>query len=273
VRWRPCLPWDRTAARRGRPRNVAGQVLLPASSYGPRSGNKARVPKPAAGLVVGMAMVSRDFGRARIDSEVWSQPELGIAGIAENTVRISRFGVTLYFLRENDTLDADGSAVAIRAAWGDRRRAVGGSGAARPAAACARGALGFPLRRVAGTGDWPGSRWRATTRAVRDTEVDEHSGTGKGSGGMWSAGGVTRSDPGARAPDTSKRAPVTSKRPWRSPMACGAGQLQSSPATSASPSKPPASSGGIARPSKLMPASVRTSPFSAMGYIATGVTR
>jgi hypothetical protein len=66
-------------------------------------------------LVVGMALVSRLFGRARIDSDVWSQPELGVAGIAGNTVRISRFGVTLYLLRETYTLDPDGSGVRVHA--------------------------------------------------------------------------------------------------------------------------------------------------------------
>jgi hypothetical protein len=62
-------------------------------------------------LVKAMALVKH----ARIDSTVWCQPELGTAGIAGNTVRISRRGITLYLLKESYTLDPDGSDVQVHA--------------------------------------------------------------------------------------------------------------------------------------------------------------
>jgi hypothetical protein len=52
---------------------------------------------------------------ARIDSKIWADRSYGAAGLAGNTVRISRFGITLYLLRETYTLDADGSDVGVHA--------------------------------------------------------------------------------------------------------------------------------------------------------------
>jgi hypothetical protein len=66
-------------------------------------------------LARGMALVHRLTGNARIDSDVWARPEDGVAGVAGNTVRISRFGITLYLLRETYTLDENGSDVAVHA--------------------------------------------------------------------------------------------------------------------------------------------------------------
>ena len=66
-------------------------------------------------LARGMALVHRLTGDARIDSDVWARPEEGIAGVAGNTVRISRFGITLYLLRETYTLAENGSDVAVHA--------------------------------------------------------------------------------------------------------------------------------------------------------------
>jgi len=51
----------------------------------------------------------------RIDSTLWSRPEDGVAGVAGNTVRISKFGMTLYLLRETYTLAEDGKNVAVDA--------------------------------------------------------------------------------------------------------------------------------------------------------------
>ena len=51
----------------------------------------------------------------RIDSELWAHPDEGAAGVAGNTVRISKFGITLYLLRETYTLDPNGKDVAVHA--------------------------------------------------------------------------------------------------------------------------------------------------------------
>jgi hypothetical protein len=52
---------------------------------------------------------------AKIDSRIWADEDERPAGVAGNTVRISKFGVTLYLLKETYTLDAHGSDVAVRA--------------------------------------------------------------------------------------------------------------------------------------------------------------
>lgn len=64
-------------------------------------------------LARGMALASRLTGNARIDSDVWARPEEGLAGVAGNTVRISRFRITLYLLEETYTLDENGTDVAV----------------------------------------------------------------------------------------------------------------------------------------------------------------
>jgi hypothetical protein len=51
----------------------------------------------------------------RIDSELWAHPDEGAAGVAGNTVRISKFGLTLYLLKETYTLDPNGKDVAVHA--------------------------------------------------------------------------------------------------------------------------------------------------------------
>ena len=66
-------------------------------------------------LVRGMEVTHRLTGDSRIDSDVWARAEEGIAGVAGNTVRISRFGITLYLLRETYTLDENGADVAVHA--------------------------------------------------------------------------------------------------------------------------------------------------------------
>jgi hypothetical protein len=55
------------------------------------------------------------FTPARIDSRIWADPDAGPAGVAGNTVRISKLGVTLYLLKETYTLNPDGSDVAVHA--------------------------------------------------------------------------------------------------------------------------------------------------------------
>jgi hypothetical protein len=51
----------------------------------------------------------------RIDSKLWDDPARDAAGVAGNTVRISKFGVTVYLLKETYTLDPNGSDVAVHA--------------------------------------------------------------------------------------------------------------------------------------------------------------
>jgi hypothetical protein len=65
-------------------------------------------------LLLGM-QASQMFGTSRIDSTLWARPEEGVAGVAGNTVRISKFGLTLYLLHETYTLAEDGSDVAVHA--------------------------------------------------------------------------------------------------------------------------------------------------------------
>jgi hypothetical protein len=66
-------------------------------------------------LARAMELTHRLTGDSRIDSNVWARPDVGAAGIAGNTVRISRFGITLYLLQESYTLDPDGHNVAVHA--------------------------------------------------------------------------------------------------------------------------------------------------------------
>jgi hypothetical protein len=65
-------------------------------------------------LLLGM-QASQLLGESRIDSSLWARPEEGVAGVAGNTVRISKLGLTLYLLKETYTLSADGSDVAVHA--------------------------------------------------------------------------------------------------------------------------------------------------------------
>ena len=66
-------------------------------------------------LTWGMELMHRLTGDSRIDSDVWAKPDEGVAGVAGNTVRISRFGITLYLLQESYTLDENGADVAVHA--------------------------------------------------------------------------------------------------------------------------------------------------------------
>jgi hypothetical protein len=66
-------------------------------------------------LALAMALAHRLTGDSRIDSDVWARPEDGVAGVAGNTVRISRFGITLYLLQETYTLSENGADVAVHA--------------------------------------------------------------------------------------------------------------------------------------------------------------
>ncbi|MEA2408941.1 MAG: hypothetical protein QOE69_3060 [Thermoleophilaceae bacterium] len=66
-------------------------------------------------LAHGMSLVQRLMGDSRLDSRIWADPGEGDFGVARNVVRISRFRLTLYLLREQYTLDRDGTNVVVNA--------------------------------------------------------------------------------------------------------------------------------------------------------------
>jgi hypothetical protein len=67
-------------------------------------------------LVVMMHTVQLLTGAAKLDSTVVAKPDEGDFGQADNVVKLSKFGVTLYLLKETYVLDRDGSAVTVHAA-------------------------------------------------------------------------------------------------------------------------------------------------------------
>jgi hypothetical protein len=66
-------------------------------------------------LTLGMALFQAVFGASRIDSEIVAALGEGSFGVARNVVRIHKFGLTLYLLRERYTLDANGTDVRVDA--------------------------------------------------------------------------------------------------------------------------------------------------------------
>jgi hypothetical protein len=95
---------------RGRWRGAFGFRIVDRAAF-----RAARLTRKERLLARGMALVHRLTSDSRIDSDVWARPEDGVAGVAGNTVRISRFGITLYLLRETYTLAENGSDVAVHA--------------------------------------------------------------------------------------------------------------------------------------------------------------
>jgi hypothetical protein len=67
-------------------------------------------------LVVVMHVLQRCTGAVRLDSTIVPKPAEGACGVAENSVRLSRFGVPLYLLHERYVLDQDGTDVIVEAA-------------------------------------------------------------------------------------------------------------------------------------------------------------
>jgi hypothetical protein len=65
------------------------------------------------GLVVAMALTQRLTGASRLESAIAAHPASGAFGVAENVVRLSKFGVTLYLLRERYVLAPDGTGVTV----------------------------------------------------------------------------------------------------------------------------------------------------------------
>jgi hypothetical protein len=66
-------------------------------------------------LARGMNLVQRLTGDSRLYSKIVASPEEGDFGVARNVVRISRFRITLYLLKEQYTLDRDGRSVVVNA--------------------------------------------------------------------------------------------------------------------------------------------------------------
>lgn len=66
-------------------------------------------------LVIAMHMTQRITGGSRLDSTIVAKPSSGAFGEADNVVRLSKFGVTLYLLQERYVLDPDGSTVTVHA--------------------------------------------------------------------------------------------------------------------------------------------------------------
>lgn len=66
-------------------------------------------------LVTAMHVGQLATGSCRLDSTIVAKPSAGEFGEAVNTVRLSRFGVTLYELNERYSLDADGRRVVVYA--------------------------------------------------------------------------------------------------------------------------------------------------------------
>lgn len=66
-------------------------------------------------LVVAMDLTQRLTGPSRLDSTIVASPSAGAFGVADNVVRVSKFGVTLYLLKERYVLAPDGRGVTVEA--------------------------------------------------------------------------------------------------------------------------------------------------------------
>ncbi|MGW0751392.1 hypothetical protein [Streptomyces sp. NPDC002587] len=66
-------------------------------------------------LVVAMALTQRLTGASRLESTIIASPSAGAFGVADNVVRVSKFGVTLYLLKERYLLAPDGRGVTVEA--------------------------------------------------------------------------------------------------------------------------------------------------------------
>lgn len=65
-------------------------------------------------LTIGMFIIMRLFGKGRIYSKLLGFPDQGDAGVVTNLVHITKFGLTLYLLREEYILNPDGRQVHVR---------------------------------------------------------------------------------------------------------------------------------------------------------------
>lgn len=65
-------------------------------------------------LVIAMFLFQKVTGASVISSDMLAHPEQGTFGVATNTVRIHKWGLTLYLLHEEYDLDPNGSSVKVR---------------------------------------------------------------------------------------------------------------------------------------------------------------
>ncbi|TQF01362.1 hypothetical protein E6W39_02810 [Kitasatospora acidiphila] len=66
-------------------------------------------------LVAVMQLTQWVTGKSQLASTIVAKPSEGAFGEADNTVRLSKFGVTQYLLRESYVLDPDGTGVTVHA--------------------------------------------------------------------------------------------------------------------------------------------------------------
>jgi hypothetical protein len=66
-------------------------------------------------LTFAMAFTIKIFGRSALHSKITAFPEKGDAGVASNSYRLYRFGITLFISNEDYILDPDGSGVVVKA--------------------------------------------------------------------------------------------------------------------------------------------------------------
>jgi hypothetical protein len=76
---------------------------------------KAKIGLKKRFLVLAMALAIKLCKRAVIHSRITAQPNKGAAGIASNSYRLYRLGITLFISNEDYILDADGSSVIVKA--------------------------------------------------------------------------------------------------------------------------------------------------------------
>lgn len=76
---------------------------------------KAKISLKHRLLTLAMALTTRLFKRAVFHSRITASPTAGEAGIASNSIRLYRFGITLFSSSEDYVLDRDGSGVSVKA--------------------------------------------------------------------------------------------------------------------------------------------------------------
>ena len=76
---------------------------------------KTRISFSRRFLTLAMALAIKLFKKAYIHSRITAFPEQGAAGIASNSYRLYRLGITLFISEEDYILDADGSSVIVKA--------------------------------------------------------------------------------------------------------------------------------------------------------------
>jgi hypothetical protein len=76
---------------------------------------KAKISLKKRFLTLTMALVIKVCNRAAIHSQITACPDKGVAGIASNSYRLYRLGITLFLSNEDYVLDPGGSGVTVKA--------------------------------------------------------------------------------------------------------------------------------------------------------------